>query len=818
MTKRILYLLATAVFPLLILWATFAPNSSAISTTVLIDAVLYDGFENSDTDEAVRLINVSGAAVDLSNWQLNDAIDSSFTALPSNVTLSPNATIWLAWQATAFHKQFGFWPDFEAVDTNPAIPQLTGTWPGFANDGDQVILLDNNSIPIDCLAYEADTNSSCGSAWSGTAVQPYTVASVFGAEGQILYRMRDQTTGLPVPDTDTAADWAQSTGDAVNGRKVLYPGWDLDSYFQTAKFTQSGTLTVAVAPDNAYETLKLHLDAAQTSIAIEALTFENVAIANDLIAALNRGVTVTILLEGAPIGGVPDQEKYICQQIETAGGTCWFMISDATNDIADRYRFLHAKFILIDGQQVIISSENLSPNSMPNDDKLDGTWGRRGVVLVTDAPGVVAHVQSLFDADFDLTNHVDITNTTFIGSPPIGFIPDLETGGITYTVRYPTAVSFNGNCAYEVVHSPDNSLRTTDSLLGLIAQAGAGDVVLVEQLDERPYWGSSTSNATDDPSLRTEAYIAAARRGATVQILLDSLFDDGDATSNTATCAYVNGIAQTEFLDLACQTGNPTGLGIHNKMVLVQISGQGYLHIGSINGSEQSSKGNRELALQVQSNAAYTYLADMFHRDWGATVYLPLLLNNYIAPANYVLISEVLFDPTGSEAAEFVELVNPTNATIDLSNYSLGDAVNPSDFEDVRRFPPGTTIAPGDTIVVAVAATAFFDKFMFQPDFEILASDTAVPNLIDDPAWGDPATFLQLGNSGDEVILRDPGGQAVDVVTYGTGSYPGVIPCPAFTASTPLNASLERFPYDRDTDDCTADFREWAFPNPGTLP
>ncbi len=811
MTKRVMYLLATAVFPLLILWATLAPHSSAISTSILIDAVYYDGIEdnNSDVDEAVRLINVSETAVDISNWQLNDGAAGT-TTLPSSVNLAPGETIWIANEATGFARQFGFLPDFEASDTHPGVPETTGSWPGFTNTGDEVVLLDDFSAIVDTLVYEGGNTGQTG--WSGTAVQPY---SGFSEKGQILYRMRDQTSGMPVPDTDTAADWAQSTGDVVNGRKVLYPGWDLDTYFQTAKFTQSSTLTIAVAPDNAYETLKLHLDAAQTSIAIESLTFENVAIANDLIAALNRGVDVTILLEGAPIGGVPDQEKYICQQIEAAGGECWFMISDDPNDINDRYRFLHAKFILIDGQQVIISSENLSPNSMPNDNKADGTWGRRGVVLVTDAPGVVAHVQGLFDVDFDFTNHVDITNTATIGGPDPGFVPDLESGGITYTVRFPNAAVFSGNFGYELVHSPENSLRDTDSLLGLVGQAGSGDVVLVEQLDERPYWGASSSNPTDDPSPRVEAYIAAARRGASVQILLDSLFDDGDATSNTATCAYVNGIAEGESLELACKTGNPAGLGIHNKMVLVQIGGQGYLHVGSLNGSEQSSKGNRELALQVQSNAAYAYLADLFQRDWGATIYLPIMLNNYIGPATYVLISEVLYDPTGSEAREFIELVNPTGSVIDLSNYSLGDAVNPGDFEDVRRFPPGTTIAPGGTIVVATAATEFFNAHNFKPDFEILATDTAVPNLIDDPNWGNPATFLQLGNGGDEVILRNASDQVVDVVTYGTGSYPGTVACATVTT---LNTSLERFPYDRDTDDCTVDFREWAFPNPGTLP
>ena len=509
------------------------------------------------------------------------------------------------------------------------------------------------------------------------------------------------------------------------------------------------------------------------------------------------------------------EEKYICQQIEAAGGRCWFMISDDALDIADRYRFLHAKFILIDGQQVVISSENLSPNSMPSDSKADGTWGRRGVVLATDAPGVVAHVQSLFDADFDPAHHVDITDTNYIGGPPIGFVPVLDSGGITYTVRHAAPAVFHGTFGYELVHSPENSLRTADALLGLVAQADAGDVVLVQQLDERPYWGNTTSNPTNDPSLRVEAYIDAARRGAQVQLLLDGRFDDGNATSNTATCAYVNGIAQTESLELTCKTGNPAGLGIHNKMVLVQLNGQGYLHIGSLNGSEQSSKGNRELALQVQSNAAYAYLADMFQRDWGAIIYLPVVLNNYIGPAQHVLISEVLYDPFGQDDAEFIELVNPTGNPIDLSNYSLGDAVNPTDFEDVRRFPAGTSLAPGETLVVATAATAFFAEHNVNPDFEILNTSPSVPDLVDDPAWGDPAALLQLGNGGDEVILRDPTGKAVDVVTYGSGSYPGVVSCPLVTTS---NYSLERFPYDRDTDDCAVDFREWPFPNPGTLP
>ncbi|MCB9446588.1 MAG: lamin tail domain-containing protein, partial [Ardenticatenaceae bacterium] len=635
-------------------------------------------------------------------------------------------------------------------------------------------------------------------------------------EGQILYRRRSQFTGLPVPDTNTAADWAQGTDDVINGRKTMYPGWNLDEFFMTAQVTETAVLTVAIAPDNAYQAIVNEINRAQISLDIETHTFENLAIMDALIQAANRNVAINILLEGGPPGGVPDQEKYICQELEAVGAHCWLMINDSDNKIYDRYDYIHAKFILIDSQtedaKVIVSSENLSPNSLPDDDKSDGSWGRRGVVLITDAPGVVSHIQQIFNLDLDPTNHVDITST--VGAPPIGFIPNPETGGITYTVRYPDPAAFSGEFAFEIVQSPENSLRDQDGLLGLVGQAGVGDMVLVQQLDERPYWGATSSNPTNDPNPRLEAYIAAARRGAKVRLLLDEYFDDGDAASNTATCAYVKAIAQNEGLDLDCALGNPAGLGIHNKMVLVEVNGRGTIHIGSINGTETSNKANRELALQVQSDGAYALLADMFNRDWPYRVYLPLILNNYIGPAGHLLISEVLYDSPGTDDAEFIELVNPTAANVDLSGFSVGDAVNPTDFEDVRRFPPGTTLVPRTALVIATTATGFFAEFGKNPDFEILETSTAVPNLIDDPAWGSTNTYLQLGNSGDEVILRNASNQVIDVVTYGSGSYPGVTACPLITI---MNASLERNPFWRDTDNCTADFFENAFPSPGTL-
>ena len=121
---------------------------------------------------------------------------------------------------------------------------------------------------------------------------------------------------------------------------------------------------------------------------------------------------------------------------------------------------------------------------------------------------------------------------------------------------------------------------------------------------------------------RLQAYIAAARRGARVRVLLDSYFDNQDLDSprsNLRTVEYLTAVARTEGLDLEARRGNPTGQGIHNKMVLAQIGGRGWTVVGSHNGGEVSAKLNREVALLVGSSEAFIYLADVFWYDRDVT-------------------------------------------------------------------------------------------------------------------------------------------------------------------------------------------------------
>jgi hypothetical protein len=358
-------------------------------------------------------------------------------------------------------------------------------------------------------------------------------------------------------------------------------------------------------------------------------------------------------------------------------------------------------------------------------------------------------------------------------------------------------------------------LRASDALLGLINQSGAGDAIEVEQLDEPPHWGDSASNPIVDPNVRLEALIAAASRGAKVRLLLDRYFDDSTRpTSNAATVQYIESlraISPTLQANFEARLGNPALYGLHNKMFLVDVGGRKFVHAGSLNGTETSNKANREVALQVESGAAYDYLRTMFEYDWDfqPRVWLPLVTNNYIAPPNHLLISKVFY--LGSTSAvtgsEWVQIYNPTPMTITLNTYKLGDQAQPGSpgftVDGMWLFPSTASIAPDGLINVATTALGFFNKYGRYPDYVFFGAGT---QMIPDISYT-PNISFSLANTGDEVLLLGSANQLIDGVAWGTGSLPGHVSCVAIDPNQyAFSPSIKREPLWKDTNNCPADF------------
>jgi hypothetical protein len=107
-----------------------------------------------------------------------------------------------------------------------------------------------------------------------------------------------------------------------------------------------------------------------------------------------------------------------------------------------------------------------------------------------------------------------------------------------------------------------------------------------------------------------------------------------------------------------------------------------------------------------------------------------------------VFINEILANEPGSDVnGEFIELVNSGSASVDLSGFTLSDAVS------VRHtFAAGTVLGAGKALVVFAGASAI---------------PAGLTNAV-----ASSTSSLNLSNSGDTVILKNASGAAVDSFTY----------------------------------------------------
>jgi hypothetical protein len=131
------------------------------------------------------------------------------------------------------------------------------------------------------------------------------------------------------------------------------------------------------------------------------------------------------------------------------------------------------------------------------------------------------------------------------------------------------------------------------------------------------------------------------------------------------------------------------------------------------------------------------------------------------------LITEFAVQPT---AAEFIEIYNNTDSTIDLSDYYLTDATyaagnvfyynivtgsnagggSNNDFN--ARFPAGSSIAPGEFQTIAITGTLFFSTYAQKADYELISSDPSVADMRE-ALPGSIASNSSLTNSGEVIIL-----------------------------------------------------------------
>ncbi|RIK54098.1 MAG: hypothetical protein DCC57_07250 [Chloroflexi bacterium] len=592
--------------------------------SLLIAAAHVDSALSGEADEAILLWNTSRRTVDLAGWQLfANGRTARFPA--STPPLAPQNWLWCTAQAAAFRMTFGTAPGCEwnvdPTSDDPAVPNLEGAAPRLTNTGGVIHLLDPAGQVMDTLVYGGTSASAPG--WSGAPAQVYTRGAL-AAEGQIYHRKL--LADGRVPDQNSALDWAGDLGDLAAGRRILRPGqlgYPPDELTRPLHALTDATVTLAVGPEGLYAPLAGALAAATTALDLSLYTFEHPDLAGLLAQAAQRGVRVRLLLEGAPPGGVTDLQRWCVQQVAAAGGDVRYLAAqdNAPRGLQPRYRYAHAKYALVDGRLALVGTENFSWDSMPAP-AAEPVGGRRGVYLLTDAAPVVERLARLFAADWSPDRFWDLQpympGHPRYGDPPSGYMPPTAPVYRVDAAPFTQPVVASGPARFMLVSAPENAVLLDDGLHALIQRAGAGDAIHLVQLYEHKYWGSIDGNPISDPNPRLQMTINAARRGATMRVLLDSYFDrEDDFRSNQATVDYLNALAAAEGLDLEARLGDPTGGGIHAKYALVQVDGETWSAVGSLNGGEVSYKLNREVVLMVNQPLVYDHLLEVFLHDWA---------------------------------------------------------------------------------------------------------------------------------------------------------------------------------------------------------
>ncbi|MCP4546942.1 MAG: hypothetical protein GY835_10805 [bacterium] len=596
---------------------------------VLFDEICHDPAEPGDGEgaESFAVVNVGNRKIKIGHWTVTDNEGSWY--FPRNTVVEAGEKVYVARNAERFYFEFGFPPDF-SFDKNPC-PEDSALILG--NSGDELLLLNPRGLVADAVAIEKgeDLQVSC---WTGRGVWPYRFATYVPEEGQVLWRKRDPKDNRRL-DTDTAKDWISDPDDPDLGRQMAYPGWDRDLFWDTARCSEKAEVTAFISPDNCFAGIRDFIRSAEESLEIEFYLITHPTIVDELLAAMERGVRVVILLNGEIFGargGTYDSVRGLMSLIvahESGLGQVylWRNGDDPRHqgmdaDIPDRYNHPHQKFMIADRQRVLVGSDNLTQSSVPADDKSNGTNGSRGVFLVTDASCVVERLIAIWETDCDPDHQRDVH--IFVSRDDLDeSLPRAAFDRTGYEPVQATPFTSTEKASFELSQSPDNCLRPDRAYLGLINRAGEGDWILVEQQYERPWWGHGVKQI---PNPRLQACVLAARRGASVRILVSGSGGRGRNAKNIRMAESLNSLALEQGLDLHVGLGSlpedrpNRDRPIHNKMLLARIGREYWSHVGSANGSETAHRFNREVGLSIESQGLFDYLSTMFTSDWRRNV------------------------------------------------------------------------------------------------------------------------------------------------------------------------------------------------------
>ncbi|HYF91328.1 MAG TPA: phospholipase D-like domain-containing protein [Symbiobacteriaceae bacterium] len=562
--------------------------------------------ETEGEGEAIALVNTGAEPHTVSGWSVETG--SGRVLLPK-LTIEAGRIIYLANDAQYFAKYWNFAPHYEyGQDTDKAVPdlKLTGTNPPVMNDqGDVIRLLDDKAKLIDILAY--GTVSNAPAPWSGPPVELVNSFPLIPAN-QVITRLRQ---GTAYRMESRAESW--SGGTRMAPQRVYFAG---QTDFPVKTVSGPMTITAAAAPDNTGPLLLSLIDRAKKSIRLVAYQFNHKEVAEHLVAAARRGVKVQVGVERNPGGGDLFDSDKEAQELLAKGGVEILYYYKWDGDLSTALNPIHSKYGIFDDETVFVSSGNFTNSSYAMD---SACGNREWMAVFADNPDMIDLIKDIWEADFG-TGYAGVRHYGEKLDRPLR--PDTYDPGpcLTYKAVKPEPATFSGKATVTRILSPDNTMDRENGFLGILRNAKQELLISANYINK--WWGPAPAeqNFTEYPQPYLTEIVAAARRGVDVKVILDRKVTLNSKRDNHYVVDYLNGLAQMEQLKLEARLVNADGAGIgrtyHNKSLIVD----GAVVISSINGSENSFRYARELALKIDEMPQVTnYYRDLFMHDWNAS-------------------------------------------------------------------------------------------------------------------------------------------------------------------------------------------------------
>ncbi|HJM67092.1 MAG TPA: lamin tail domain-containing protein [Candidatus Thalassarchaeaceae archaeon] len=528
-----------------------------------------------------ELRNVGTQTIDLAGWnisrQRNDADPWNDTF--RRLVLSPGESAIITSDPSHLLEDAGI----EAYGGSDVMYNM----PWLPNNGGSFQLTAPDGTVVDAIAY--DEGDPMISGWSGSSISPPESADTTG-----LILMRGDGCS-EMPDTDTAADW-----------EIRWLRMGASLFCDGGGFSGVGNITTSISPGNALGDLVNWIDQAQTEIHVHLYELTSPELSKALQNAIDRGVDVTILLEGGVYSSwdYMAENRGIASDLHYAGATVLWMVEPPSSSSPEGpYQYIHSKVAVRDQNSVWMSSGNWKSSSFP----VDGDSGNREWSIFIDDNATAQMVLSrmLWDED---TSHLHIEEfnpmDSELGTPSNWVSPSNRLMELSISTDETT---YSGPFTGQLLTCPDDCIG---GLVNMIDSAEESIDLSVQYFQDGWGWGYG-----DNPLLESLER-AAVERNVTIRLLLNGYYTDDPFDDRDVLNLVNNQWNRTQGADATAilMSNGENITKLHNKGVI--IDGKSVL-ISSINWGSNSALRNREMGIILhQPPIASAYLSS-FNEDWN---------------------------------------------------------------------------------------------------------------------------------------------------------------------------------------------------------